>query len=233
MSIDTSKSISSVTYNGVNIPLAGGGSDFKPCPQDLNSITEPGVYCGDSNVTYANTPNGTLSLYFVIQTINGDFYTQTALIWEYGDPNSAMKVWTRDGSSSSYGAWQEVTTTIFETVPYDLSEPVSHGIYLGDIDENINGPSGSFSALNLMSARGICVGDFIFGSLDDPTQWRVERWWNAGMGWQKVNPTESPASLSLANSQELILRSSTPDSTKQFRITVDDSGALSAAEITA
>ena len=43
----------------------------------------------------------------------------------------------------------------------------------------------------------------------------------------KINPKYLPTEVN-----ELIMNSSTPDSTKKFKITVDDSGALTATEAT-
>lgn len=38
--------------------------------------------------------------------------------------------------------------------------------------------------------------------------------------------------LTAGNSDSVIIKSSTPDSTKKFRITVDDAGTISATEVT-
>ena len=88
LAIDTSKSISSVTYNGVNIPLAGGGSDFQ---SNMVTVTNPHTVTisasTDFKMIYVTLMNDYdfgqdhIVVSIIMDRIDGPYPVPTALIY--------------------------------------------------------------------------------------------------------------------------------------------------------
>lgn len=81
MAIDTTKPIKSVTYNGVNIPLAGGGGSDDFIDFILNNFTEIPSHLLNANTIemedLLSSPFPKLVFFFFVDKVYGGFYMFT------------------------------------------------------------------------------------------------------------------------------------------------------------
>lgn len=90
MPIDTSKSISAVTYNGVNIPLAGGGTAVgSAVPQSSDVFYCEGLNGKDNVMIYADSMKDFQGGFYMASLING-----TGTIYMLMNAEGSMRVST-------------------------------------------------------------------------------------------------------------------------------------------
>lgn len=94
--------------------------------QDLNVITTPGFYYADSGNTVTNKPSGIDAFGLLVEQTAGGYKSQLLI----GGNNSPNKMFTRQYTGTSWGAWSSFYTTAYKPTPAEIGAATSNHTHL-------------------------------------------------------------------------------------------------------
>ena len=227
-----------------NLSIAGAGSDTgEPFLMVINNGRAIGIYTKDASASHTISISGSIAE--VIQIPDKYISNTFRDVVIAGNPLN----WSEDDWIKYYGLFQSGKLLMINCIrssdstgyvlsmvyvsrgAHDISVMSSHG-YLYSLGRYQDGEEDKFYWAPIIS-----YGAFYFqydetGSYGSEAYKRLEM--SDGLTFTTKNANQDAVSqkVVLEGDKEIILSSSTSGSTKKFKITVDDSGTLSATEVT-
>ena len=236
-----------------NLSIVGAGTDTgEPFIMDVNNGPSIDIYTADTSASHTISISGFASPVIKIDEkyLPGNLATKSEVeevrsIAEAGkiDPNSADTFATLFSKSDEFIGWYEAmpmlkydrTAGKFFNNPITLDPikineiPFGNFMCIAFLDFNLSGFYGEWYIMYL-EIKSTSVGDkrFVTGPMISP---------KGNVFYVKSNEVDENTAegifFELLMPEYMMINSSTKDSTKKFRITVDDSGTISATEVTA
>lgn len=227
-----------------NLSMAGVGSDTgEPFLMEINNGSGIGIYTKDTSASHTISISGSIAE--VIQ-IPDKYISDT-----FKDVVIARNPlhWSEDDWTKYYGLFQSGKLLMINDIGTSSSEGcvlsmayVSHRAHnISAIDSTGNlyrlGKDNDSEENKFYWAPIISYGDFYFqydktGSGNSEAYKRLETLDGLTFTMKEANEEAVSQKVVLEGNKEIILSSSTSGSTKKFRITVNDSGTISATEVT-
>ena len=237
-----------VDFNGIpflgNLSIAFGGSDTgEPFLMGINNGSGIGIYTKDASASHTISISGSIAE--VIQIPDKYISNTFRDVVIAGYPRR----WSEDDWTKYYGLFQSGKLLMINGIGTSNSEGyvlsmsyVSHGAHNISVIDSIGnlyelGINNDSEENKFYWAPIVSYGAFYFqydktGSGNSEAYKRLETLDGLTFTTKNVNEYAVHQKVVLEGDKEIILSSSTSGSMKKFKITVDDSGTISATEVT-